>query len=67
MRRLRVALFSDVHGNLAALDAVLEELERQRVDELVCLGDVAVGPQGAACVERIAALGCPVVRGNWDA
>ena len=64
---MRVALFSDVHGNLAALDAVLEELERQRVDELVCLGDVAVGPQGAACVERIAALGCPVVRGNWDA
>ena len=63
---MRVALVSDIHGNLPALDAVLDELERERVDELVCLGDVAVGPQGAACVERLAAISCPVVRGNWD-
>jgi putative phosphoesterase len=63
---LRVALISDIHGNLAALDAVLRELERERFDELVCLGDVAVGPQGAACLERLEVLGCPAVRGNWD-
>jgi putative phosphoesterase len=64
---VRVALISDVHGNLPALDAVLAELDRAQLDELVCLGDVAVGPQGGACVDRIAALGCAVVRGNWDA
>jgi putative phosphoesterase len=64
---VRVALIADLHGNLAALDAVLAELERDRFDELVCLGDVAVGPQAAAIVERVAELGCKVVLGNWDA
>lgn len=63
---MRVALISDIHGNHAALDAVLAELDRERLDELVCLGDVAVGPDGPACVDRIAELDCTVVRGNWD-
>ena len=42
---MRVALLADIHGNLLGLDAVLEELEREQVDRIVCLGDVAVGPQ----------------------
>ena len=63
---MRVGLISDIHGNLFALDAVLEELERDELDSLVCLGDVAVGPQGAECLARIRSLGCPVVQGNWD-
>jgi len=35
------------------------------VDELVCLGDVAAGPQPVETVVRLRALGCPVVMGNW--
>jgi putative phosphoesterase len=64
---VRVGLIADLHGNLPALEAVLGELERDGVDELVCLGDVAVGPQPAATLERVRGLGCPVVLGNWDA
>jgi putative phosphoesterase len=64
---VRVGLIADLHGNLPALDAVLAELERDGLDELVCLGDVAVGPQPAATLERVRGLGCPVVLGNWDA
>ena len=64
---VRVALIADLHGNLAALDAVLAELEQEHVDELVCLGDVAVGPLPSATLERVRGLGCPVVLGNWDA
>jgi predicted phosphodiesterase len=41
----RIGLISDVHGNLVALDAVLAELDREEVDGLICLGDVAAGPQ----------------------
>jgi putative phosphoesterase len=63
---LRVGLISDLHGNLAALEAVLAELERESLDELVCLGDVAVGPQGPETLARVRGLGCPVVQGNWD-
>lgn len=62
-----VAVLSDIHGNLAALEAVLEELENEDVDEIVCLGDVALGPEPPATLARVRDLGCPVVMGNWDA
>ena len=62
-----LAAISDIHGNLPALEAVLAELEREGVDELVCLGDVALGPQPAETVARVQGLGCAVVMGNWDA
>jgi putative phosphoesterase len=62
----RIGVISDVHGNLIALEAVLAELEREELDGLVCLGDVAVGPQPAEALARVRALGCPIVKGNWD-
>jgi predicted phosphodiesterase len=64
---MRIAVISDIHGNRPALDAVLAEIEQEQVDRLVCLGDVAVGPQPSAALERIAETGCPVIMGNWDA
>ena len=64
---MRVGLLSDVHGNRLALEAVLAELDRDGVDALVCLGDVAVGPQPRESLARVRELGCPVVLGNWDA
>lgn len=63
----RIGVISDIHGNLFALDAVLAELERESLDGIVCLGDVAVGPQPQETLARVRALGCPVVIGNWDA
>jgi putative phosphoesterase len=63
---VRLALISDIHGNLPALEAVLEALAREEVDEIVCLGDVAVGPQPGETLDRVRELGCPVVLGNWD-
>ena len=62
-------MISDIHGNVAALDAVLAEAAFEGYDEIVCLGDVAVlGPEPAACVDRLRALGdrIRVVRGNTD-
>ena len=64
---MQLGLISDIHGNRLALDAVVEELEREGVDQIVCLGDVAVGPQPAESLQGIRELGCPVVMGNWDA
>lgn len=66
--RMRIALISDVHGNLVALDAVLADIETQSVDRIVCLGDVALtGPQPHQAIARLRALGRPVVTGNCDA
>ena len=53
---MRVGLISDIHGNLLALDAVLAELEREQLDGLVCLGDVAVGPQPRETLARAGRL-----------
>jgi putative phosphoesterase len=65
---MRIALIADIHGNLAALEAVLAEIARAGVDEVVCLGDVAAtGPQPREVLSRVRELGCPVVMGNADA
>lgn len=65
---MRVALLSDIHGHLLALEAVLNDLATQRIDQIVCLGDTTLcGPQPSACAERIRTLGCPTVQGNCDA
>jgi putative phosphoesterase len=63
----RLALISDIHGNNVALDAVLAEIDRDNVDDIICLGDlVAGGPQPGAVIRRLRELDCQVVRGNAD-
>jgi putative phosphoesterase len=65
---MRIALISDIHGNLPALDAVLAELDAAAIDQIVCLGDVALfGPQPREVLARLKELGGPVVMGNTDA
>jgi diadenosine tetraphosphatase ApaH/serine/threonine PP2A family protein phosphatase len=62
-----VAVFSDVHGNDDALDAVLADLSRHRYDALVVAGDLAIGgPHPAACIARIRALDATVIHGNGE-
>src|SRR3954454_9824751 len=64
---MRAAVVSDVHGNLTALDAVVDDLARQEVDAVVHGGDLAlIGAQGAEVVDRIRELGWPGVVGNVD-
>jgi predicted phosphodiesterase len=63
---MRVGLIADIHGNLVALEAVLADLERTEVDHVVCLGDVAWGPQPRQTVERLRALSYPTIMGNAD-
>ncbi len=64
---MRYAIFSDVHGNLEALDAVLSDSARRRPDGYVCLGDiVGYGPDPNECVARVRSLGVRAVAGNHD-
>ena len=64
---MKLAILSDMHSNLEALDSVLEDARRQGVDGHVCLGDiVGYNADPVACLERLQALDCPVVRGNHD-
>ena len=51
---MRVAVISDIHSNLPALEAVLAEVDREAPDELWCLGDiVGYGPQPNECVDLV--------------
>ena len=63
----RIALISDVHGNLTALDAVLSDIDAARVDERYCLGDlIGYGPDPVGVIDRIRGLGIPTIPGNYD-
>jgi predicted phosphodiesterase len=62
-----LAVISCVHGNLAALDAVLRDIDEQRIEQVVCLGDlVGYGPFPNQVVERLRERCIPVVQGCWD-
>ncbi len=65
---MRVALISDIHGNDTALDAVLADIEKQEVDSIVCLGDVAtILPRPREVLARLRKLDCRCILGNHDA
>lgn len=62
-----IAVFADVHGNVPALRAVLADLEAQRPDEVLVLGDlVGRGPEGSRVVRTIAERRWPCLRGNHE-
>lgn len=64
---MRIALISDIHGNLTALEAALADIARLGADKIVCLGDVALeGPQPLEVIHRLRDLYIPVVKGNTD-
>lgn len=65
----RIALFSDAHGNLTALDAVLRDIAVAGIAgrNVYCLGDlVGYGPDPASVVRRVREAGIRTVRGNYD-
>ncbi|RDV39707.1 metallophosphoesterase [Bradymonadaceae bacterium TMQ3] len=62
-----IAILADVHANLFALDAVIADIARHEIDEVIVAGDmVGRGPQGSAVVARIAELGWRSVKGNHE-
>ena len=64
---MRIALISDLHGSEFALNAVLADIARTGVDQIVCLGDVAtLGPRPREVLGRLAELGCICILGNHD-
>ena len=64
---IRVAVISDVHGNLPAFEAVLADIHRQGVDARWCLGDlVGYGPQPNECIEAISRYPHLGIPGNHD-
>jgi putative phosphoesterase len=62
-----VAVVSDIHGNLVALDAVMTDIESRRPDQVWCGGDIAWGgPRPSECIARVREAGWITVKGNTD-
>jgi predicted phosphodiesterase len=64
---MKYAILGDIHANLEALEAVLEDAAKEKCTHYACLGDVvgyAANPK--ECMDIIRQMGCPVVKGNHD-
>ena len=61
------AVFSDIHSNLEAYQAFLEDVKKQGIEKYFCVGDiVGYGADPHQCIEITKKLGCPIVCGNHD-
>ena len=63
----RIAIISDIHGNIPALEAVLDDINNRGIKTIFCLGDLAgKGPSSADVVDKIREHCEVVIKGNWD-
>ncbi|MBC3538306.1 metallophosphoesterase family protein [Rufibacter sediminis] len=64
---MRIALFSDIHANLPALEAVFADMDKQNLDAIYCLGDlVGYAPWANEVVAEIRKRRIPTIAGNYD-
>ena len=64
---MRTAVISDIHANLEALQAVLDHIDTQNVDRIICLGDIlGYGPSPVECVDLVAERCEWSLMGNHD-
>lgn len=64
---MRIAIISDIHGNLEALKSTLQDIEKRNIDKIICLGDtIAKGVHPKECLELVKENCEVVVQGNTD-
>ncbi len=64
---MKICVFSDIHGNMVFFDAFLREIESDKPDRLVFLGDsVSYYPDGCAVIRRLREIGALCIEGNHD-
>src|SRR3954469_17165948 len=64
---MKIALFSDIHANLPALEVCLSDIEKRKPDSIYCLGDLVgynIWPNEV--ITRIRRRGIPTIAGNYD-
>lgn len=63
----RIAVISDIHGNVPALEAVLDDIAERNVRAIYCLGDlIGKGPSSDTAIDLVRRHCTAVVQGNWD-
>jgi len=65
---MRFGIISDIHANLPALEAVIEDMKKFHIDHIICLGDViGYGPSPSECLKRVREVTEYVIMGNHEA
>lgn len=64
---MKIAVFSDIHGNLPALESIIKSIKNSNVDKIICLGDViGLGPSPKECLDLIIKENIDMVLGNHE-
>lgn len=64
---MRIAVFSDIHGNLQALESIFRSIKKNNIDKTICLGDViGLGPCSKECLDLIIKKNIEMVLGNHE-
>ncbi|WP_419955548.1 metallophosphoesterase family protein [Neobacillus niacini] len=64
---MKITFISDIHGNAIALDAVLQDIEQQGIDQIYVLGDICYrGPEPKRSLDLVRSLHTEVIKGNAD-
>ena len=63
----KIAIFSDIHGNLQAMKAILSDIKKKKIKTILCLGDViGIGPNSKECLDLIIKNNIKMVLGNHE-
>ena len=64
---MKIAVFTDIHGNLEALNAILEDIKQYQIDQIICLGDtIGIGPNPKECIDTLIENNVDMTLGNHE-
>lgn len=64
---MKIAVFTDVHGNLEALETIIGDIKKKHVDDIICLGDtISFGPNSKECLDLIISNNIKMVLGEHE-
>lgn len=63
----RIAIITDIHGNVEALKSILNDIEKNNVDDIICLGDtIGLGPNSKECIDLLISNNIKMILGNHE-
>ena len=64
---MKIAIISDIHGNYQALEAIIKDIKKRKIKDIICLGDtIALGPSSRECLDLIIKEKIPMLLGNHE-
>ena len=64
---MKIAVFSDIHGNYEALKVIIDDINSNKYDEVICLGDlIGLGPNSKECLDLLRKNNIPLILGNHE-